>query len=220
LLPRLATGVGLVLAAGEEARTEDGEEDPGAPDEARPAAAGAGRVAGLGTGWVPPGPASPEAFAEGGPDVPASRPGHGMNDARGPPSSPAAIIVRQASSPAHTPMPNRRIRLRRRPETSVNTGARAAGGRVLRLGTVGISDRQTQPPPIVLRAAGQALQAGLSGRARRLPSASLTPPRALRLLVVGMGAIVAARPADRLVTEARLLGQPWARVGEVAADAG
>jgi hypothetical protein len=31
----------------------------------------------------------------------------------------------------------------------------------------------------------------------RLPSASVTPPEALRLLVWGVGAIVAARPADR-----------------------
>jgi AraC-like DNA-binding protein len=56
---------------------------------------------------------------------------------------------------------------------------------------------------------------------RLLPSASLTPPQALRLLVVGVGAIVAGRPADRLVTGAvRLLGQPSARVDEVAGRLG
>jgi AraC-like DNA-binding protein len=62
---------------------------------------------------------------------------------------------------------------------------------------------------------------GFGASVRRLPSASVTPPEALRLLIGGVGAIVAARPADRLVAEAaRLLGQPEARVEEVAGHLG
>jgi hypothetical protein len=158
LLPRLVTGVGLVLTAGEEDRGEDrGALDEAAGDTEVP---GAGMITGLGTGWLAPAPASPEGFTWGAPEAPASRPGHGMNDALGPPSSPTAITARQADSPAHTPSPSRRIRFRRRPETSVNTGAWPAGGPALRRAGVGISDRQTARPLIPLHAAGRP---GLSG---------------------------------------------------------
>jgi hypothetical protein len=147
LLAWLVTGAGLVLAAGDEL----------APGEGRTGewdSAGDGRVAGFGADGAVP--ASPEvcALAEAGLDVPASRPDQGMNEPPGPPSRPTAITARHASKVTPAPRPSRRIRRRRRPEMSANTGAGSADWYVER-GRFGISDRQTAPSLNALHGDGE-----------------------------------------------------------------
>lgn len=124
LVARLVTG----LAAGDEP-VADADGGELAPDEDRPGEgdnAGDGRIAGSGAGWVVPASPNGCALVEAAPEVPASRPDQGMNEPRGPPSRPTAITARHASKEAPAPRPSRRIRRRRRPEMSANTGAWSA----------------------------------------------------------------------------------------------
>jgi AraC-like DNA-binding protein len=65
------------------------------------------------------------------------------------------------------------------------------------------------------------LGTGSGARLARLLPPTLAPPRALRLLVGGVGELALESPADPLVTDAaRLLGRPRVQVGDVAARLG
>jgi hypothetical protein len=120
LLPRLVTGAG-VLTAGDDPNGD--ELDPGEDRLEEGEDAGGGRIAGSGARVAP----APESAVPGDPAGDAPRTDHGMIEARGPPSRPTAITTRHASKTAPAPRPSRRIRRRRRPETSANTGVWQAG---------------------------------------------------------------------------------------------
>jgi hypothetical protein len=134
------TGAGLVPAA-EDEPDEDGDgEALGRGDGLRPkdgTGDGGGTVAGPGAGCAGPDPALPEVLAERG-EVPALVADREMIEVSGPPSTPTAITVMQASRAAAVLMPISRMRRRRRPVGSVNTGRpslagdfRSGGGRSL-----------------------------------------------------------------------------------------
>jgi len=112
LLAGLITrGAGLPVGPGGDA---DGGE-PGLGDRAGAGPAGDG----------PTLPAVPVPAPE---KAPAPPPPRGVTEPFGPPGRPTAIAISQASSAAAAPTPNCRIRRRRRPDRSVNTGGPPAAG--------------------------------------------------------------------------------------------
>src|SRR5262249_3587734 len=106
LLAGLITrGAGLPVGPGGDA---DGGE-PGLGDRARAGPAGGGATL----------PGVPDRAPE---KARAPPPPRGVPGPSGPPGRPTAIAISQASSAAAAPTPNCRIRRRRRPDRSVNTG--------------------------------------------------------------------------------------------------
>lgn len=116
---RLATtGAGLVLAGGEDEPDGDGDRPAAGADD------GGGMIAGAGARSVGADQVLPGLLAGRGEpgEAPAVTSLRGMTEAIGSPSKPAAITVMEATNAAPVPRPISRIRRKRRPERSVNTG--------------------------------------------------------------------------------------------------
>jgi len=125
---RLVTTEAGLPADGE---AEPGEERAGPADGAGDGGLGllAGSRPGNGAGAGVAGEDLALPAAPGGSEkVPALPLLHGRTGTLGPPSRPTAITIKQASSATPAPTPSRRIRRRRRPDRSVNTGGPSVAG--------------------------------------------------------------------------------------------
>ena len=129
----VTTGAGLPadrVGTGEDAAAPGDDEDGG---ELGPGNFAGGGSAGDGFAL----PAAPRPAPETAPVLP---PLHGITEVPGPPSRPTAMTIRQATSAALAPTPTCRIRRRRRPDRSVNTGGPSVTG-----GFRGLSGRGSDP---------------------------------------------------------------------------